>query len=45
MPKKSDREELERRLEQASRMAKDQTDPLTQERLASLIREIEEKLR
>jgi hypothetical protein len=42
---KSDREELERRLEQARRMAKEQTDPLTKERLAALVCDLEEQLR
>jgi hypothetical protein len=45
MIEKSDREELERRLEQGRRMAKQQADPLTTQRLAALIREIEEQLR
>jgi hypothetical protein len=45
MIKKSDRNELQRRLEQARRMAGDHHDPLTKERLAELIRDLEEQLR
>jgi hypothetical protein len=45
MLKKSDREELERRLEQARRMARQPVDPLTKERLDRLIRDLEEQLR
>jgi hypothetical protein len=45
MTEKSDRKELERRLEQARRMAKEPTDPLTKERLAKLISDLEEQLR
>jgi hypothetical protein len=45
MLQKSDREELERRLEQARRMAKEPVDPLTKERLERLIRDLEEQLR
>jgi hypothetical protein len=45
MPPESDRKELERRLEQAHRMANGITDPLTKERLTRLIRELEEQLR
>jgi hypothetical protein len=41
MIEKSDRNELERRLEQA----RDHDDPLTKERLAKLIRDLEEQLR
>ena len=41
----SNRKELERRLEQARRMAKYQTDPVTQERLDKLIRDLEEQLK
>jgi hypothetical protein len=44
MSEKSDRKELERRLEQARRMAIG-ADPLTKERLAQLIRDLEEQLR
>lgn len=45
MIEKSDREELERRLEQARRMAKEPVDPLTKERLAKLIGDLEGQLR
>jgi hypothetical protein len=45
MIEKSDRKELERRLEQARRMAGDHDDPLTKERRAKLIRDLEEQLR
>jgi hypothetical protein len=45
MTQKSDREELERRLEQARRVAKSQPDPLTRERLEKLILDLEEQLR
>jgi hypothetical protein len=41
----SDRKELERRLEQARRMSKEGLDLITKERLAQLIRDIEEELR
>jgi len=44
-PKTSDRQELERRLEQARRMAKSNGDPLTAERLERLIGDLEEQLR
>jgi hypothetical protein len=44
MAEKSDRKELERRVEQARRMAAG-ADPLTKERLEKLIRDIEEQLR
>ena len=45
MTEKSDREELERRLEQARRMLKEHRfDPLTSERLANLVRNLEEQL-
>jgi hypothetical protein len=40
-----DRQELERRLEQARRTASGINDPLTLERLKRLIRELEEQLR
>jgi hypothetical protein len=45
MALKSDRNELERRLEQARRMARQPVDPLTKERLDRLIRDLEEQLR
>lgn len=45
MLKKSDREELERRLEQARRMASQPVDPLTKERLEKLVHDLEEQLR
>lgn len=45
MTEKSDRKELERRLEQARRMAAYHTDTLTQERLEKLVRELEEQLK
>jgi hypothetical protein len=44
MSEESDRLELQRRLAQARRMATEPTDPLTNERLARLIRDIEEQL-
>lgn len=40
-----DREELERRLAQARRMAREPLDRLTMERLSKLIRDLEEQLR
>jgi hypothetical protein len=45
MTEKSDRKELERRLEQARRILKEQNDSLTQGRLRTLIRDLEEQLR
>jgi hypothetical protein len=45
MPRKSNREELERRLEQARRMAKQPVDALTKERPEKLIRDLEKQLR
>jgi hypothetical protein len=45
MDKKRDRKELERRLAQARRMATEPTDPLTKERLKTLVQELEEQLR
>jgi hypothetical protein len=45
MTEKSDRRELERRLEQARRMAREPVDALTKERLAKLISDLEEQLR
>lgn len=44
MAENSDRKELERRLEQARRMAGQIGDAFTKERLEKLIREIEEQL-
>jgi hypothetical protein len=44
MTEKTDRKELERRLEQARRMSLG-ADPVTKERLAALIRDLEEQLR
>jgi TATA-binding protein-associated factor Taf7 len=37
--------ELERKLEQARRLASEPTDPLTRERLAQLVEELESQLR
>jgi hypothetical protein len=45
MTEKSDRKELEQRLAQARRLAREPVDALTKERLAGLIRDIEEQLR
>lgn len=45
MNEKSDRKELERRLEQARRLAKAATDAVTQARLVALIQDIEDQLR
>jgi hypothetical protein len=45
MTERRDREELERRLEQVRRLASGPIDALTKERLAALIRELEEQLR
>ena len=45
MTEKSGREQLERRLEQARRMAKEPVDVLTKDRLAQLVRDLEEQLR
>jgi hypothetical protein len=45
MTEKSDREELERRLEQARRMAKEPFDPLTKDRIAQLVSYLEDRLR
>lgn len=44
MTENNDRHELQRRLEQARRMAADHHDPLTKERLGLLIRYLEEQL-
>jgi hypothetical protein len=45
MLEKSDRKELERRLAQARRMAKEAVDQLTKARLMRLIRDLEDQLR
>jgi hypothetical protein len=45
MVESNDRKELERRLEQAKRIADLPVDPLTKERLQRLVRELEEQLR
>jgi hypothetical protein len=45
MDEKSDRKELERRLEQAKRMVAMPADPVTNERLRKLVQELEEQLR
>ena len=45
MAESSDRKELEKRLEQASRIADLALDPLTKERLQRLVEELEEQLR
>ena len=45
MPKESDRQELERQLEQARRMAGEPIDPLTKERLLKLVADLEEQLK
>ena len=45
MALKSDRQELERRLQQARRMLREHDDPLTKERLSQLIRDLEGQLR
>jgi hypothetical protein len=45
MAESRDRKELERRLEQAKRIADLPVDPLTKERLQRLVRELEEQLR
>ena len=44
MNSKSDREELERRLAQVKRLTDTDQDPLTRERLAALIADIEQQL-
>ncbi|HET7123111.1 MAG TPA: hypothetical protein VFI51_03275 [Bradyrhizobium sp.] len=41
---RANRRELERKLEQARRLAMEPTDPLTRERLAQLIEELEIQL-
>jgi hypothetical protein len=45
MAESSDRKELEKRLEQARRIAGLALDPLTKERLGTLVLELEEQLR
>ena len=45
MAESSNRKELERRLEQARRIADLALDPLTKERLQRLVHELEEQLR
>jgi hypothetical protein len=45
MGEDSDRAELERRLDQARRLAKENTDHLTKERLEKLVQDLEEQLR
>jgi hypothetical protein len=45
MIEKSDRKELERRLEQAKRAAALGNDPVTAERLQKLVKDLEEQLR
>jgi hypothetical protein len=45
MDEKSDREELQRRLGQAKRMATFRSDPVTIERLQKLVQQLEEQLR
>ena len=45
MAESSDRKELEKRLEQARRVADLALDPLTKERLSALVLELEDQLR
>jgi len=45
MNEKSDRKELERRLEQAKQAASLFNDPITTERLLKLVKDLEEQLR
>jgi hypothetical protein len=45
MDEKSDREELQRRLGQAKRLAAVPSDPVTMERLLKLVQQLEEQLR
>jgi hypothetical protein len=45
MAQKSDRKELERRLDQALRMAAEPVDPTTKARLKELVQDLEEQLR
>jgi len=44
MAPEDNRKDLERRLEQASRMASEANDPLTKERIAQLIRDLQQQL-
>jgi hypothetical protein len=43
--KRWDREELERKLAQARRLALEPTDPVTQERIAQMVEDLEFQLR
>ncbi|MBR1208903.1 MULTISPECIES: hypothetical protein [unclassified Bradyrhizobium] len=45
MDERSDHDELQRRLEQARRVARAPVDPLTKERLANFMRDLEEQLK
>jgi hypothetical protein len=45
MPETDDRQELERRLQQARRIAREPNDSVTTEQLAQLLRELKEQLR
>jgi hypothetical protein len=45
MNEESDRKELQRRLEQAKRMAALPFDPVTDERMQKLVQDLEEQLR
>jgi hypothetical protein len=45
MARENDRKELERRLEQARRMAAEVLEPITSERLKKLVEDLEEQLR
>jgi hypothetical protein len=45
MDEKSDRNELQRRLEQAKRMANETDDAVTTQRLQKLVQELKEQLR
>ena len=45
MDEKSDRDELQRRMGQAKRMAAVPSDPVTMERLQKLVQQLEEQLR
>jgi len=44
MDENNDREELQRKLEQSRRLAADQTDPVTQGWLLTLVRDLERRL-